>query len=77
MSELRNGAGETTQIGYINRNRQRCLGTRGVRGNHRNARAFKMECLNPRCGAIYGANGCDVAGRQCPECSGGKPSIEF
>ena len=64
MTEFRSGSRPTTQIGFVNDNGQKCLGTRGEPGNHCSAKAYKMQCTN--CGHIYGANGCDVWDRQCP-----------
>ena len=67
MTEFRNGRGKTTQIGYVNKNGQACLGHRGRLGNLNGQKAYKMRCS--KCGHTYGANGCDVFERQCPgEC---------
>ena len=71
----RDGMGETTQIGYVNPNNQKCLGTRGTMGSTRYARSYKMECLH--CHHKYGANGGDVHERKCPECQNGVPGIPF
>jgi hypothetical protein len=38
---FQNGAGTTTQIGYVNRNDQRCEGHRGVDGTDHGALAEK------------------------------------
>lgn len=73
--EGKSGYGETTKIGYENRNRQRCLGHYGVAGNDNLQFAYKMECLN--CGYVYGANGADAFQRKCPECQGGQPGIRY
>ena len=70
---LRSGKGKTNQICYVNRNRQKCLGHRGRKScNHCGQTVYKLECLC--CGHVYGANGCDVHLRRCPnpECQGGK-----
>lgn len=74
-TSFRSGAGDTTQIGYENRNRQRCHGTRGVPGTDHMQVAYRMECLD--CGHVYGANGSDIAGRKCPECQGGAAGIRY
>jgi hypothetical protein len=74
---FQNGAGMTTQIGYLNRNNQRCMGHRGVAGTDHGATAYKMVCQEPRCGHVYGANGTDVFQRKCPRCQGGQPGIPF
>lgn len=66
------GKGETVQIGFINRNNQLCLGTRGVAGTDHMQFSYRMVCLEEYCGHIYGANGSDVFQRKCPKCQGGK-----
>lgn len=77
MSEFLSGDGDTTQIGYVNSNNQRCQGHRGYPGNDHLQKAYRMECLNEDCGNTYGANGSDVFQRKCPRCQGGAPGIEF
>ena len=64
MIKFRSGGGKTVQIGYVNNNRQKCLGHRGRPGNKNGQKAYKMHCLV--CEHVYGANGCDVFERQCP-----------
>jgi hypothetical protein len=71
----RSGSTKNTQIGYINRNKQRCEGTGGIAGTDRNAYAYKMVCL--LCKHVYGSNGTDVFQRKCPKCQNGKPGIRF
>ena len=73
----KNGTAESTQIGYINRNNQKNLGTRGTKGTDHNATSYKLECLVSGCGFAYGANGTDVFHRKCPRCQGGNPGIEY
>jgi len=75
MTVFRAGDGQTTQIGFINGNQQRCHGTLGVRGTDHLQYAYRMECL--KCGFVYGANGSDIAGKLCPECSGGQPGVAY
>ncbi len=72
---FRSGNSPTTQIGYLNKNNQKCHGTLGAGGNDYLQYAYRMECLN--CGYIYGANGTDIAERKCPECQGGEPAIRY
>ena len=74
-AELHSGKGPWTQIGCVNDNMQKNHGTRGFRGNHDRAKSYKLECLD--CGHIYGANGCDIHLRKCPECQGGEPGIPW
>ena len=71
------GTTETTMIGYINRNNQRCCGHRGVSGTDYGQLAYRMECLIANCGHIYGANGTDVFQRKCPRCQNGTSGIHF
>ncbi|MYE02882.1 MAG: hypothetical protein F4Y03_16715 [Alphaproteobacteria bacterium] len=75
MTEFRNGSGETTRIGYVNKNGQECLGTRGRPGNSAGQKAYKIYCL--KCGHLYGANGFDIFERKCPKCQNGAAGLEF
>ena len=77
MSEFVSGNSSSTQIGYINRNNQRCAGNRGIPGNEYLQVAYRIECLQPSCGEIYGSNGSDIFERKCPHCQGGTPGIYF
>ena len=72
---FKSGKYPTTQIGYINRNQQRNLGTKEIKGTDYNQFSYKLECL--KCGNEYGCNGTDVHLRKCPECQHGKPGIPF
>ena len=56
---------KTTLRGYINRNSQLNLGPTGKAGNHLNQKEYLVECLD--CRHEYGANGCDLHERQCPQ----------
>lgn len=71
------GEGESTRIGYVNRHAQRCEGHRGRSGNDHLQRAYRMRCLAPGCGHVYGANGSDIFQRKCPRCQGGASGIPF
>ncbi len=77
VSKLKSGGTKTTRIGYINRNRQKCTGHRGVAGNGPRQLAYRMMCLD--CSHVYGANGADVFQRRCPKskCQGGRDGILF
>jgi hypothetical protein len=77
MSVFTSGHATTTKIGYINRNRQRCDGTRGVPGTDHYQRAYRMQCLAPKCGHVYGANGSDIFHRRCPNCQTGALGIPY
>jgi hypothetical protein len=77
MPPFNSGSATTTQIGYINRRRQRCTGTRGIAGTDHCQSAYRMQCLMPKCGHVYGANGSDVFHRRCPKCQGGAPGIPY
>jgi len=67
----------TTEIGYVNRNKQRIHGTRGVKGNDHGAYSYKVMCESGRCGETYGANGTDLFQWKCPKCQGGLPGIGY
>jgi hypothetical protein len=71
------GGGASTQIGYVNRNGQECLGHRGTPGTDHGQRAYRMVCRQAGCGHEYGANGSDVFQRKCPRCQGGREGIPF
>jgi hypothetical protein len=75
--EFRSGGTETTQMGYVNRNGQRCDGHRGTQGTDHLQHAYRITCTAEGCGAVYGANGSDVFQRRCPRHQGGAPGIEF
>ena len=78
MPSLREGLSDHTKIGSINKHNQMCLGHRGCdSSNHYNQTAYKMRCLEPDCGHVYGANGCDVWQRKCPKCQYGKCGIPY
>ena len=77
MAAWRDGSTSTTKIGFVNRNRQKVHGTRGVKGTDHGQYSYKLECLAAKCGHIYGANGTDIHLRKCPECQGGCPGIDF
>jgi hypothetical protein len=71
------GTKDSTKIGYVNRNQQKCCGHRHVPGTDHGAISYKMQCLEPGCGKEYGSNGTDVFQRKCPRCQSGKPGIPF
>jgi hypothetical protein len=77
MERFISGTTETTQMGFVNRNNQRCGGHRGVGGTDYGQLAYRMECLEPGCDFIYGANGTDVFQRKCPRCQGGADGLPF
>lgn len=77
MKNFVSGNTDTTKIGFVNRNNQRCDGHRKVAGTDHRQFAYRMECLEPNCGYVYGANGTDVFQRKCPKCQKGKDGISF
>ena len=72
---FKSGTSETTQIGFENRNEQRNLGTRGIKGTDHGQYSYKLRCLF--CKNEYGSNGTDIFERKCPVCQNGKPGIPF
>jgi hypothetical protein len=77
MENFVSGNTDTTKIGFVNRNNQRCDGHLGVAGTDHGQFAYRMECLEPNYGYVYGANGTDVFQRKCPKCQKGKDGISF
>lgn len=73
----KNGNTKTTKIGYVNRNNQINLGTRGIKGTDHGQVSYKLLCQQPSCGHEYGANGSDVFQRKCPRCQGGAEGLEY
>ncbi|RVK60590.1 hypothetical protein CN155_04845 [Sinorhizobium meliloti] len=68
-----------SNIGDVNRNKQRLLEKTSYPGNDHNQHIWVIECQAPQesetCGHIYGANGSDFFQRKCPVCQGGKPGL--
>ena len=64
----------TTEIGFINRNRQKVVRKTGLDGTDHNQRVYELECLE--CGHRYGANGSDIFQRRCPKHDSGRPGLE-
>lgn len=59
-------------IGAVNRNGQHLLqDLNRASATHPSAKIYRLRCLF--CGHNYGANGCDVHIRKCPECQEGRP----
>ena len=67
--------GFSTEIGFVNRNRQRNTGQPDPprEGTDHNQRVYILRCL--KCEEEYGANGSDIHARRCPSCQGGRPGI--
>jgi hypothetical protein len=68
-------AGYSTIPGYTNRNGQQVERRTDLAGNLWNQRIYELCCKN--CGAKYGANGCDVHIRKCPECQAGQAGLSL
>lgn len=62
-------------IGEVDRNNQRLTRKTDRPGNHGNQRVWMLQCMRPKCGNVYGANGCDFWLRLCPSCQGGRPGL--
>ncbi len=54
----------TTEVGYVNVNRQRVVRRTTLAGSIPGQRIYVLRC--ERCGFEYGANGCDIHERKCP-----------
>jgi hypothetical protein len=61
--------GMTTTPGYVNRNQQTVIGLSDAAPTLHGQKVYVLACGS--CGHQYGANGCDVFQRKCPECQGG------
>ncbi len=64
--------GDTTRIGYKNRNGQVNLGPLNLPGTDHNQMLYRMRC--EACQLEYAANGTDIFQRRCPHCQDGAPS---
>ena len=73
----KSGNSKATEIGYINRNNQKVLGTRGVRGNDHGQYSYNIERQNGGCRYTYGANGSDIFQRKCPKCQRDKKALSI
>ena len=65
--------GETTVVGYVNRNVQRVVRKTDQQGTDHLQYVYVLHC--EKCEAEYGANGSDIHLRKCPTCQGGMPGI--
>jgi hypothetical protein len=75
MEEFKSGSRPTTHIGYVNRRKQKCLGSRGRDGSNHFQTTYKLESLI--CGHFYGSNDMDVFLRKCPVRQGGTFGSNF
>lgn len=66
-------SGNSTTTGAVNRNEQIVLGPSDAAPSLHGQRVYTMRC--GRCDHRYGANGCDVFQRKCPNCQGGAAGI--
>jgi hypothetical protein len=64
--------GETTRVGYKNRNGQINIGPLNLPGTDHNQMLYRMRCGH--CMMDYAANGSDIFQRRCPHCQDGAPS---
>jgi hypothetical protein len=70
----RQGRGQTTRTGYVNRNGQEVIRPTGERGTDHGQYVYVLRCQN--CGHEYGANGSDIWLRRCPKHDGGALGID-
>src|SRR5438105_416920 len=66
---------KSTDVGFVNRNRQLVMRKTSQPGNDHNQRIYVLGCLNPECRHEYGVNGSDIFQRKCPNCQGGRPGL--
>lgn len=63
--------GRTTVPGYVNDNNQRVVRRTDTKScNHNGQNVYVLHCEN--CEHEYGANGCDIWLRLCPNCNENK-----
>ncbi|MCK5284388.1 MAG: hypothetical protein KAJ86_02235 [Alphaproteobacteria bacterium] len=61
--------------GFITLNNQSVINEdSSYSSNHESAKPWRLRCLT--CGHEYGANGCDIHIRKCPECQGGAKGLD-
>ena len=65
----------TTQIGYVNRNRQGTVRATDLPGNDHLQKIYVLQCEH--CRHEYGANGSDIFQRKCPNCQDGAPGLSY
>jgi len=68
-------AGETTQVGFVNRNGQVVIRKTDIDGTDHMQKVYQLACSE--CGQVYGANGSDIHLRKCPECQGGATGLGY
>lgn len=71
----RTSSERTTDVGYENLNEQTVIRQTDLEGTLPGQKVYVLKCR--RCGAEYGANGCDIHIRRCPQCMGGQPGLAF
>lgn len=77
LLDYQHGTSTTTRIGYININNQKVHGHRGRDGTDHLQKVYKLECLTPNCGAVYGVNDSGIYQAKCPACQGGKLNLAY
>ena len=65
----------TTIPGFVNSKGQVMIHVTALPGTDHNAYVCQLGCS--LCGYIYGANSTDVHLRNCPQCGGGAPGLEY
>lgn len=63
----------TTRIGCRNSQRQEVIRKTVLAGTLPYQRVYVLHCGD--CGHEYGANGCEVHARRCPQCQAGSPGL--
>ena len=64
-----------SEIGDVNKNKQKLLAKTEFKGNDHNQKIWALQCTHESCGHVYGANGADFYERKCPKCQGGTPGL--
>jgi hypothetical protein len=63
----------TTDVGFTNPKGQTVVRATSLPGNLHGQKVYVLRCVH--CGHEYGANGCDIHERKCPEHQGGAPGL--
>ncbi len=70
---MRSASERATDVGHENLNEQTVVRATNLEGNQPGEKVYVLSCA--RCGAQYGAHGCDIQLRRCPVCMGGPPGL--
>ena len=67
--------GQSTALGYLNKNNQRNMGKTNEKGTDHCSVLYMMRCED--CGHEYFANSTDIHLKKCPNCQGGAETVRY